>query len=274
MSSFPYERWDVEQTLFQFQDAAGGIIQYHKKAKFRKCSCVHNNRKTRPCKFSKSGLNCERPALLLRKNIILENIMVERRRKQNEEKRIDDAVETAKKIATQYLNSEEGRDQVRLIAEQKLIKTKEMTGEVLEEITFTEEPSNNDITTTIPSNKNMNLINILAECLPWKKKVEKEIRDAMAEVRSGFISKEIESRRAEAIATNDKLRLVLDAWVGLTVEDIFLGWKNTVAELKQQRIEDTVKQREEEDRCELEHIEKVKMASDEVSLRVLLLLLA
>lgn len=271
MSSFPFERFDVEQTLFQFRDAAGGIIHYHKKARFRKCSCVHNNGKTRPCTFSKSGWNCERPALLLRKNIILENIMVERRRKQNEEKRIDDAVETAKKIATHYLNSEEGRDQVRLVAEQKVNKTNELPGKVIEENTLKEEYSNNEITTTIPSNKNMNLINILAECLPWKKKVEKEIRDAMAEVRSDFISKEIESRRAEAIATNEKLRLVLDAWVGLTVEDVFIGWKNTVAELNQQRIQDAVNQREEEDRCELEHIEKLKMASDEVSLSISLL---
>ena len=31
ITSFPYERWEVEQTLFQFQDAAGKLIHYQKK---------------------------------------------------------------------------------------------------------------------------------------------------------------------------------------------------------------------------------------------------
>ena len=53
ITSFPYERWEVEQTLFQFQDAAGKLIHYQKKSKFKKCSCMFNNPKAKQCVFKK-----------------------------------------------------------------------------------------------------------------------------------------------------------------------------------------------------------------------------
>ena len=40
IQSFPYERTEVEQALFQFRDAAGAIVRKNAHAKFRRCSCM------------------------------------------------------------------------------------------------------------------------------------------------------------------------------------------------------------------------------------------
>jgi hypothetical protein len=40
IKSFPYERSEVEQALFQFRDAAGSIVKKTAHANFRRCSCM------------------------------------------------------------------------------------------------------------------------------------------------------------------------------------------------------------------------------------------
>lgn len=272
INSFPYERWEVEQTLFQFQDAAGGLIHYQKKSKFRKCSCVHNNGNTRECSSKHTNWQCERPALLLRKNILIESIMVEKRRKQKQEKRIDDAVETAKKIAIQYLHSDEGKEEVRYVAEHKVKKKKEGKGGVT--LLETPQVKHTRVGEAFhPSNKNTNVINIMMDYLPWKKRIQKEMEIAMAAVRNDFISKEIDGRRKKAIETNEKLKMVLDAWLGLTIEDVFIAWKNIVNKLRIQRIKDDDKRKEEKERHDLEEKEQQIMALEEVSERKLCILI-
>ena len=176
VSSFPYERWEVEQTLFQFRDAAGGLIHFQKKARFRKCSCVDKNGNKMRCIQKKKDWCCERPALLLRKNMILEGAMIEKRRKQNEEKRIDEAVEAAKKIATDYLNSEEGKDEVQSLAEQrvKMIKSEDGINTVGSNKT---ESMRNEV--VHPSKKHMNTIDLMMECFPWKRGIQKDVKTTM-----------------------------------------------------------------------------------------------
>ena len=265
ISSFPYERWEVEQTLFQFEDAAGKLIHYQKKSKFKKCSCMYNNGKVKQCVSKKMNWHCQRPAFLLRKNIILENIMDEKRRKQNEEKRINDAVETAKKIALQYLHSNEGRQEVRSTAEKEVKERRE--GKQPEINTLKSEQVDHMIVKdlSLRSKKYTNIINLIIDHLPWKKEIEKEIQEAMKKICSDFITKEIESKRQTAIDTNRKLKMVLDAWIGLTIEDVFSAWKSIVFELKIQRIKDENKQQIEKERYDLEEKEKQSMAFDEVS---------
>lgn len=266
ITSFPYERWEVEQTLFQFQDAAGKLIHYQKKSKFKKCSCMFNNPKAIQCVFKKLNWNCERPALLLRKNILLESIMVEKRRKRNEEKRINDAVDVAKKIATQYLHSDEGREEVRSAAEKEVKERRE--DEKAESNALKSDQVKHSIVKDlfVASKKNTNIINLMMECLPWKKEIEKEIQETMKNICNDFIAKEIESRKTTAIETNKKLKTILDAWIGLTIEDVFIAWKNIVFELKIQRIKDENKQQIEKERCDLEEKEKQAMALDELQL--------
>ena len=255
-TSFPYERWEVEQTLLQFKDAAGRLLHYQEKARFKKCSCMCNNGRQNPCP-SKPGeeWNCQRMALLFRKQLILENVMIERRRKQNEERRINDAVENAKKIATNYLNSGEGRNEVRLIAENTINKNEHK-----------HHPINQNISDKY-QNRTTDLFNIMISCFPWKRKVEKEIEQTMLGIKNDFIDKEIMTRRAQAIDTNKKLKLVLDAWKGITIEDVFHGWKSIVRIILMQKTQDEHTRNTEEERRLVEMQEKYRESLDDVSER-------
>ena len=120
ITSFPYERKEVEHFMAEFQDAGGKVVKPISKALFRRCSCVDNNGKKRVCVPPKIGWMCRRRGILVRKHFVLESTMVERRRIQNEQIRIDEAVEAANKTATNYLESEEGQQVIRLLAERKL----------------------------------------------------------------------------------------------------------------------------------------------------------
>ena len=105
--SFPYERTEVEQAIFQFRDAAGPIVKKTARAMFRRCSCMETGQSTLVCIPPKTGWMCTRPALLLRKECYEEN-MREKRRQMAEEKRVADAERAAKNLATAFLASEEG----------------------------------------------------------------------------------------------------------------------------------------------------------------------
>ena len=261
VTSFPYERDEVEQTLFQFRDAAGLLLSYHKRARFRECSCVDVNGVKKECEIKDKAWKCERPAFLLRKNLILESLMIERRRKANENKRISDAMGAAKKVALEYLNSDEGKDVVRSLAE-KRVKCKDETGK-LKEITSTQLIQTN--TPVHHNRKNSNVINAIMDCFPWQKKQEKEIREAMVAIRNEFITKEIESRGAKAIETNRKMKTVIDAWLGLTTEDIFLAWRRRIDLVNSRKRNDDIKSQMEKERLDLEEKEKEAMAWNEVS---------
>ncbi len=261
ISSFPYERGEVEQTLFQFQDAAGSLLHYRKRARFRKCSCMDEDGNKKHCRGSKNfDWNCERPAILFRKRLILESIMVERRRKQNEEKRIIEAVDAAKKAATQYLKTNEGRDEVQSLAEER----------VKEKITYNGEKktiATTDInlkSESAPSSKHMNTMDYMIECFPWRRKTEKDIKEEITIIENEFIAKEIQTRKDKATETNKKLKIVLDAWLGRTVEDIFCAWRAIIEEVKVQRNKDEIALQMEKQRCDAEEKEKVLMASKEV----------
>jgi len=120
INSFPYERREVEQALAEFRDAGGKIFVYEDKARFRRCCCVGEDGKRKVCVPPKVGYMCERKAIMIRTRFVLESTMVVRRRIQNETARIEQATEAAKKVAKEYLDSEEGKEAVRLLAEQRL----------------------------------------------------------------------------------------------------------------------------------------------------------
>ena len=102
IKSFPYERTEVEQAMFQYRDAAGSIVRKTARGRFRSCSC------SAVCVPSETGgWLCTRPALLMRKECYEEN-MREKRRIMAEEKSISDAERAAKAVATAYLESNEG----------------------------------------------------------------------------------------------------------------------------------------------------------------------
>ena len=111
ITSFPFERHDVEQALFEFRDAAGPIVRKNPNGLFRRCAC------SKVCVPPKLGFMCEKPALLVRTKVAYEENMREKRRVLAEEKRISDAIQAVSTVAEHYLNSEEGRLMVREEAE-------------------------------------------------------------------------------------------------------------------------------------------------------------
>lgn len=120
ITSFPYERKEVEQVLTEFKDAGGKIVRINNNALFRRCSCVGRDGIKRVCVPPKVGWMCERRAIMVRKHLLLESSMIERRRKQVENARVQEAIETAQKETQCYLESEEGKYTIMLLAEQRL----------------------------------------------------------------------------------------------------------------------------------------------------------
>ena len=100
--TFPYERTDVEQAMFQYRDASGSIVRKTAHGRFLSCSCMQTRKSSAVC-FPL----CTRPALLMRKKCYEEN-MREKRRVMAEEKSLLNAEREAKAEAKAYLESIDG----------------------------------------------------------------------------------------------------------------------------------------------------------------------
>ena len=105
---------------------------------------------------------------------------------------------------------------------------------------------------------------MLLECLPHKRREEREIKEEIVQIQDEILTNEINLSRNRAMEVNRKLRMVLKAWVGLTTEDIFSEWRHIVVHLKVQRKKDDKARKLENQRRELEEKEKESMALDEV----------
>ncbi len=124
-TSYLYERHEVERILTKYQDAGGRILRYEPKALFRRCCCIEKGASKgagRVCVPPKIGFMCQRPAVMVRTSIVMESAMVERRRKKNEELRVEEAARAGEKIAVEYLNTEEGLEMLQESAEKELSK--------------------------------------------------------------------------------------------------------------------------------------------------------
>lgn len=242
--SFPYTRSEVESALVDFQDAAGKIFFSRSKLYFRQCCCRDCDGNRTPCSLQKDGYSCCRPGVLIRMDLVSENIMVERRRKMKEEQRVHDAINATKIVYMKYLKSREGEEMLRRIAIQRLLE-------------------NDPEKSLLPS-------------YGLKRSTPKEsaILDEMViQLRREYLQNEIDSKIEEMTETNRKIRKVLDAWIGITVEDIFRQWRTITTEASRQRVQ----QREQEQlaiqmqRDEL--AEKIRAAELEVRLYIILNLL-
>lgn len=132
--SFPYERSVVENSLMNFQDAGGKIMQTIKNARFRRCSCVDEKGEPNKCTPIDEYWQCKRKGILIRSEIILETMMVRRRRALNEQRLIEEAMESAKKEAHRFLKSEVGSKALLIFVTEQKEQKKEMPIEKLFEI--------------------------------------------------------------------------------------------------------------------------------------------
>ena len=215
INSFPFERREVEQAIFQFRDAAGSIVKKVSSAKFQKCSC------SRSCIPSKDGFMCTRPALLLRMNMVYEENMVEKRRLEAFEKKVADAAKEAESIATNYLETDDGIMMVRDEAETRIASSREETKQSPRPL------SRSRLSSTMST---------IASRLRGNRESFKALRKRHeAEVRKEYIDQEVVKRTTKVKEENDAVRRIMKKWVGNSISDTFQGWRDVVQGSKKKR---------------------------------------
>ena len=206
IKSFPYEREEVEQAMFDFRDAAGGLVRRVPHARFSSCSCVQTGRSTNACIPTHDGRYfCERPALIVRMKVAYEENMLENRRLREEQKRIDDAVSSTEAIAKSFLSSEDGIIMVREEAEKRLA----LLGE--QDVVYSKKGLLSSV-----------------EDLVFGNKRQRELKNIEQQVRNEYIRSEIAKKREEVVDGHAKSRHVMKKWIGVSTQDVFHVWKKCV----------------------------------------------
>lgn len=208
LSSFPFERSEVEKAIFAFQDAAGSIATKTSTAKFESCSC------TEKCIPSRDGWMCKRNALVLRLNMVYEENMIERRRRQAEEKKTKDAAKSAALIAQKFLETDEGMMWLRDEAERRIATSSKALP--------TQNVSSRSSFASIASRFRRESFKT------QRKRIE-------AEIRREYIDQEVETKVIAVKQENEHVKRFAKKWVGNTVEDIFDGWRKLVRLSSKQR---------------------------------------
>ncbi len=211
LSTFPFERSEVEKAIFAFQDAAGSVATKTSTAKFESCSCPEK------CIPSRDGWMCTRNALVLRLNMVYEENMIERRQRQAEEKKTKDAAKSAALIAQKYLETDEGMMYVRDGAERR-IATSSKASKALS----TQNVSSRSSFASIASRFRRESFKT------QRKRIE-------AEIRREYIDQEVETKVTSVKQENKHVKRFAKKWVGNTVEDIFDGWRKLVRLSSKQR---------------------------------------
>ena len=222
IKSFPFERTEVEQAIFQFRDAAGSIVKRLPNARFTRCSCVSTGR-NQVCIPPQYGFMCSRPALAIRMKVAYEENMREKRRVLEENRRIDDAVRGAKANAKSFLASEDGIFFVREEAEKTIAlqKQKPTTG-------LTSKTSSNNKSI---SNKIISSAQIFRSQF-GRDHNKTELRRAEEDVKAEYINDEVEAARDEVVERNSKVRDIMQNWQGVTIDEVFKCWRQNVESSK------------------------------------------
>lgn len=221
IKSFPFERHEVEQALFQFRDAAGSIVKRLPNARFTRCSCVLTGR-NQVCIPPQYGFMCSRPALAIRMKVAYEENMLEKRRALEEKRRIDDAVRAAKANAKSFLASEDGIIFVREEAEKKIALQKQ-------------QPTT-DLTKT-SSNKSISK-KIMSSDQSFRSRFDRdhnktELRCVEEDVKAEYINDEVEAAKDDVVERNSKVRDIMQNWQGVTIDEVFKCWRQDVESSKQ-----------------------------------------
>jgi len=90
------------------------------------------------------------------------------------------------------------------------------------------------------------------------------IAKEMNKIRNEFLANETNTRRSKAIETNEKMKKVMDAWLGNTTETIFREYKKVVEGIKLERDKLMNIREKEHERLKQEKLEQLLMAKKEV----------
>lgn len=90
------------------------------------------------------------------------------------------------------------------------------------------------------------------------------IEQEMIQIRDEFFRTEVDKRRLEAIDVNRKMKKVMDAWLGIAIEDIFCEWKGIVENIRKESQKSLKLKLEDDKRMQDEMNERLLMAKKEV----------
>lgn len=251
IKSFPFEREEVEQALYRFNDAAGAIIRKLPNALFKRCSCISTGR-SQVCVPPSMGWNCMRPALLVRMNTAYESRLLEKRQILEEERRIDDAVSLALSAAKSFLATDDGMMLIREEAE------KEMALEKKQSINLVP-PIPKKISRVVSSLHSFRLQSQDARLKQLEERLKLE-----------YISDELEAAKDIVMERNSKIQQITEHWRGVTTSEVFAGWKACITSAKKlQRRKNRQMIREErmkyeDDRAEYE-LKKLEVSSSRLA---------
>lgn len=108
INSFQYSMQELFWAVTRFQDAYGGVFR-KENAWFKRCSCVDESGRRKPCVPPAVGFMCWRPTTLFKAQIIPSKVRQERNWQEYMKQGIADAVARSKAEAENYLNSVDGR---------------------------------------------------------------------------------------------------------------------------------------------------------------------
>jgi len=212
ITSFPFERQEVEQSLFQFRDASGQIVKKLPNAMFRRCSCISTGR-SQVCVPPTNGYMCTRPALLIRMRVAYEENMKEKRRLLEEERSIDDATKEATSIAKAYLVTEDGKMYIRDEAEKMLQQQQQ------------------DIVPTSSKFKSIRK-RIISSIQNFHTQESAQLRQAEDLVKAEYINKKVAAATEAVLERNLKVQLIMKKWDGVSSDQVFQGWRGLIKSSK------------------------------------------
>jgi len=108
INAFQYSMKEMSWAVTNFQDAYGSVFR-KQNAWFKRCSCVDESGRRKPCVPPAVGFMCWRPTSLFKAQIIPSKVRQERNWQEYMKQGIADAVARSKAEAEGYLNSVDGR---------------------------------------------------------------------------------------------------------------------------------------------------------------------
>ena len=111
LAAFPYSEKEVNWGFSRFSDANGPVMKFEP-AMFRKCACVDDDGRRRPCVPPAVGFMCRRMCTMVKSKNVLQADRQQRSWTEYYNHNLGDAVTRAKEEALMYLKSEEGKDWV------------------------------------------------------------------------------------------------------------------------------------------------------------------
>eukprot|EP00563_Minutocellus_polymorphus_P000873 CAMPEP_0181032162 /NCGR_PEP_ID=MMETSP1070-20121207/6600_1 /TAXON_ID=265543 /ORGANISM="Minutocellus polymorphus, Strain NH13" /LENGTH=952 /DNA_ID=CAMNT_0023109551 /DNA_START=396 /DNA_END=3254 /DNA_ORIENTATION=+ len=247
--SFAFDRTDIEKALMEFRDAGGKVAHRHAKAKFRRCSCRNNSAEKKPCgRMTAGGWMCQRPAFLLRMNIIREREMAKKKRENIEQTRVDAAIGSAERAAKRYLSSDEGKRHIQRQAEERVV-AEGLAAVLAREVDGNEHENESDDGMSSDASENTTLTmastvrrELARKATTMKIRLHpsfpKRVQAMKSVLRAEYIITEANKRRKAAEETNRKIKTILKSWVGVNTEEAFDVWREAIREAKRGKRRD------------------------------------